>query len=77
MTIKIEAMVPTRMAGRPSAMYPVAELEVGQGFKVPVAQKSSARATASRHAKETGKKFVCNVDGEHLRVCRVAVEGKK
>ena len=68
--IRNDVPFPTR-AVKAEPKYPIAELEFGESFWVPIT-KASLYSHALRVAKATGRKFVVRKDGEGARIWRKA-----
>ena len=70
----IESHVPIpRMAkGGRKIKYPVADLEVGDSFSVPIGMIGSLRSVVSRYAYNNPKrKFTTRTEGDRVRVWRI------
>ena len=68
--IRNDVPLPTR-AVKVEPKYPIAELEVGESFWVPIA-KASLYSHALRVGKATERKFVVRAEAEGSRVWRKA-----
>lgn len=70
---QIEKSVPVP-ATRVNAVYPFAQMAVGDSFLVPSdqAKAASVRACASAYSKRNGVKFVCKKTDDGIRVWRTA-----
>lgn len=71
---QIEKSVPIQEI-KPPNYYPFSQLEVGDSFLVPDADKkkiASVRACASTFAKKSGRKLVCKKAEGGVRVWRTA-----
>ena len=70
-TIENNIPLPTRANKDRAPKYPIAELEVGESFWVPIA-KASLYSHALRVGKATERKFIVRAEGEGARIWRKA-----